>query len=87
MKGRKTGGRHKGTPNKATADVKAIAQVYTAEAVARLAFWMRSENAQASVAACHGLLDRGHGKAPQAVTGADGSPLIPAKVIHEHLTA
>lgn len=84
MKGKKTGGRHAGTPNKATVDVKAAAQVYTREAVERLAFWMRSDNAPASVSASHGLLDRAHGKAPQALTGADGSPLIPAKVIHEH---
>lgn len=72
------GGRPKGAPNKATADVKAAARVYTMESVDRLAFWMRSDNPRASVMACATLLDRGWGKPGQAVevTGANGGPLI-----------
>lgn len=65
-KGRKTGGRRAGTPNKATADVKAAASKYTAEALETLAEIMRdSENDSARVAAADKLLDRGHGKSRQ----------------------
>lgn len=85
-KGKKTGGRRPGTPNKATRDVKAAALVYTGEAVERLAHWMRSDNAKASVAACNTLLDRAHGRPAQALTDADGGPLIPALVQHVHVT-
>lgn len=74
--GRKTGGRVKGTPNKATADVKAAAQKYTDEAVRTLANIMRkAESDAARVAACKEILDRGHGKATQAITGEDGGPI------------
>lgn len=48
-------------------EVKELAREFTAEAVERLVFWMRSENAKASVAATGILLDRGHGKAIQHV--------------------
>jgi hypothetical protein len=73
--GRKTGGRVRGVPNKATADVKAAARVYTAEAVDRLVFWMRSNSERASVSAANALLDRAHGKPAQAVTGEGGGPI------------
>lgn len=86
-RGKKTGGRQAGTLNKATADVKIAAGVHSVAAVERLAYWMRSENATASVAACHALLDRAHGKPPQAVTDGDGGPLIPAIVQHVHQVA
>ena len=66
--GRKTGGRQKGSLNKATADVKVAAQAYTEEAIATLAAIMREEeSAAARVAAIKELLDRGHGKAKQVV--------------------
>lgn len=71
--GKKTGGRRKGTPNRATADVKAAAQKYTQEALDTLALLMRgAESEQARVSAARELLDRGHGKAPQAHTGQGG---------------
>ena len=77
--GRKTGGRKKGTPNKATADIKALAQSYTDEAVMALAGIMRSSDSDAArVAAVKELLDRGHGKVPQAVTGEGGGPIAMA---------
>jgi hypothetical protein len=65
----KHGGRKKGTPNKATADVKAIAQLYTKEAIELLAGIMRDKNAFATarVSAAKELLDRGHGKTRQAL--------------------
>ena len=77
--GRKTDGRKKGTPNKATADIKALAQVYTNEAVEELAVIMRGSDSEAArVAAIKELLDRGHGKVPQAVTGEGGGPIAMA---------
>lgn len=69
----KTGGRVKGTANKATRDIRAVAQVYTDEALATLAFVMRSgEPHAARVAASRELLDRGYGKPAQALVG--GTP-------------
>lgn len=66
--GRKTGGRRKGSTNKATADVKAAAQAYTQEAVDKLASIMRNSDSDAAkVAAIKELLDRAHGKPTQAV--------------------
>lgn len=74
--GRKTGGRRKGTPNKATADVKALAQQYGREAVDTLAEIMRGgDSDKARAAAANALLDRGYGKPVQAVTGEDGGPV------------
>lgn len=74
--GERRGGRKKGTPNKATADLKAAARVYTAEALKTLASVMRaSESDAARVGAAKELLDRGHGKAAQPITGEDGGPL------------
>lgn len=66
--GKKTGGRIKGTPNRATVEVKVAAQVYTQEAVETLAKIMRdSASDQAKVAAVKELLDRAHGKPKQSV--------------------
>ena len=67
-RGQKTGGRRKGTPNKATADVKALAQKYTEKAVNALARIMdKGETDAARVAAIKELLDRGHGKSSQII--------------------
>lgn len=62
-------GRRKGTPNKATADVKEAASVYSADAVATLAEIMRDPEhpAAARVSAANALLDRAHGKPKQAL--------------------
>jgi hypothetical protein len=61
-------GRPKGSMNKATADVKAAAQAFTAEAVETLASIMRaSESDAARVAAANAILDRGHGKPKQSI--------------------
>lgn len=67
--GKKTGGRQKGTPNKVTADVKEIAQSYGEEAVKALVEIVRDGEAPhaARVSAVKELLDRGYGKAKQAV--------------------
>lgn len=67
-------GRVRGVPNKATADVRALAQTYTLLALATLASIMRDKSAfdTARVSAAKELLDRGHGKSRQGVdvTGA-----------------
>jgi hypothetical protein len=55
-----------GRPKEAE-DVKKLARDYTREAIDKLAFWMRSDNAKASVTASSVLLDRAYGKAPQAI--------------------
>jgi hypothetical protein len=38
-------------------DVKELARQHSTEAIQRLAMWMRSDNAKASVSACNALLD------------------------------
>ena len=72
--GEHRGGRKPGTPNKATRDIRELAQVHSAEAVkelAKLAGLVKgtkgAESEQARIAALKELLDRGHGKATQAV--------------------
>ena len=74
---RRGGGRPKGVPNKATAEVKALAQQYTEDAIEALVSIMQGakQPPAARVAAAKELLDRGHGRAPQAITGADGGDL------------
>jgi hypothetical protein len=48
MRGQKTGGRTKGTPNQSTREIKAIAQEHTAEAVEVLVKVMREGKSEAS---------------------------------------
>ena len=75
-KGKKTGGRAAGTPNKATADVKAIAGQYSTEAVEILISIARaSESDAAKVSAVKEILDRAHGKAAQAIVGDEDQPI------------
>ena len=64
-KGRKTGGRKKGTPNKATAEVRALAQQHTVACIERLAGIAKGDNPTAAAAACREVLDRGHGRPSQ----------------------
>jgi hypothetical protein len=71
-------GRQKGSTNKATREIKAIAQEHGEKAILTLADLMvNAESDSAKIAAAKELLDRGFGKAAQAITGADGAPLIP----------
>lgn len=72
-KGRKTGGRVAGTPNKATSEIKALARTHAPAVIAELArLATGAESESARVAAIKELLDRGFGKAAQPVTGEDG---------------
>lgn len=74
--GERRGGRVKGVPNKATAEIKAIAQPYSAKAVSTLAHIMENgKSERARVSAANSILDRAWGKAPQAVTGPDGGAI------------
>lgn len=80
-------GRPKGVPNKANREVKLAAQKYTVECLQTLGTIMREgKNETARIAAANALLDRGHGKPPQALTDGEGGPLIPALVEHVHVT-
>lgn len=70
------GGRPKGSLNKATKDIKALAQEYVPSALkelARIATKGKSESAR--VAAIKELLDRGFGKAHQVIAGDRDNPL------------
>ncbi len=75
--GLKTGGRRKGTPNKATAEIRGHAQQYTTEALEGLAQIARTSDSDAAkVAAWKAILDRGHGRPAQELgvnLGADNS--------------
>ena len=76
----RTGGRVKGTPNKATADIKALARVHTAAAMKELArLALEAESERARVAAIKELFDRGFGKASQLL-GSDPDNPLPAGV-------
>lgn len=68
----KTGGRVAGTPNKATASLKALAGNYTSQALETLASIMSDveQSAAARVAAANSLLDRAHGKPRQELEHA-----------------
>lgn len=99
--GKKTGGRTKGTPNKVTADIKAIAQSFGEEAITHLVEIARDGDAApaARVAAVKEILDRGYGKAKQPLehTGADGAPIemrqtldvssLPTEILEEIMKA
>lgn len=56
-------------------EVKDLARKHTKTAIARLVFWMNSDNPKASVSASQALLDRGYGKPAQAITGPNGGPV------------
>jgi len=62
-KERKTGGRKRGIPNKATRELKELAQPYASEAIQTLREIMEHGGTEAArVAAARELLDRGYGR-------------------------
>jgi hypothetical protein len=73
-------GRPKGVPNKATADIKRLAQHYGPDAIAALAEMSglepgtRAESETARIAALRELLDRGYGRASQPPSGDPDAP-------------
>jgi hypothetical protein len=60
-------------PNKAGRDVRAAAQKYTKEALNVLVSTMRAGEMPFAMTAAQALLDRGHGRPAQAVTGEGGT--------------
>lgn len=67
-------GRRKGTPNKSTADVKALAQKYAPAAMEELSrLSTGAESEAARVAAIKEILDRAYGKSKQPLVGGDES--------------
>jgi hypothetical protein len=76
---REGAGRPKGSRNKVTADIKAIAQSFGEEAIKGLIEISRDTEAPhaARVAAFREVLDRGYGKAKQGIemTGEEGGPI------------
>ena len=50
---------------KAPIEIRSLARNHTEESITRLVYWLRSDNAKASVGAATALLDRGWGKPHQ----------------------
>ncbi len=69
---KKAGGRKKGTSNKATAGLKAAFQEHEEALVERLLALTESNDAHVRLGALRLCFDRGWGRAPQPVTGAEG---------------
>ena len=67
MKGLKTGGRRKGTPNKATAEIKAASQLHGDELVDGLLALTTSDDERVRLGAIQACLDRGWGRPAQSV--------------------
>jgi hypothetical protein len=73
----KTGGRKPGSLNKATADIKRLAQAHGEELIEKLLNLARNaENESAQIAAIKELLDRGFGRPTQHIAGdAEAAPV------------
>lgn len=83
-------GRKKGTPNKITAEIKALAQVHAATAIRELArLALKAESEAARVAAIKELLDRGYGKPAQEIqhSGEIGVTRDPTQLSDDELAA
>jgi hypothetical protein len=83
-------GRPKGSVNKATADVRALAGKYGPDAIKELArLATQAESEAARVSAIKELLDRGYGKSVQAVehSGPEGGPVKHAHDISDETLA
>src|SRR5262245_25677597 len=87
--GERRGGRKKGTPNKATTEIKAIAAQWGPAAIheaAKLAGLVdngkgKAESEQARLTAIGMILDRGYGKPAQAIVGDAENPLSMAALV------
>jgi hypothetical protein len=76
---KKTGGRIAGTPNKSTAEIRALAQVHGPAAIKKLAYLMENgESESTQQQAAKDLLERGYGKPPQDITvgGDPDKPIV-----------
>ncbi len=73
----KAGGRRKGTPNKATAEIKAAFQKHEKKLVKALLALTKSDDERVRLGAIQAALDRGWGRPSQAVEGTlDGDMTI-----------
>lgn len=68
-------GRKKGTPNRSTADIRAVAQSYGGEAVRTLVHVMRTGDVDQKVKAAALLLDRGFGRPAMTLAGDPEKPV------------
>ncbi len=73
--GRKTGGRQKGTLNKATASIKAAIQKHGDALVKALLKLTKSDDERVRLVAIQAALDRGYGRPTQAVDLAVHEPI------------
>jgi hypothetical protein len=83
----KSGGRKAGTPNKATAEIKTLAQQYGVRALQRVVALMVSEDERVSLSACQEILSRAYGKPPQPQTGEGGEGPVKLEVTWAVLSA
>jgi hypothetical protein len=72
-RGHKTGGRKKGTPNKAATHIRALCAQHTEEMVLVILAIARDKKAQDKDrrAAADSILDRAHGRPAQTIVGGD----------------
>lgn len=56
-------------------EAKELAKKYGPEAFKRLVYWMKSDEARASISAAQTIIERAYGKVPQAIVGDQSSPL------------
>ena len=87
IKGERFGGRKKGTPNKATAEIKAAAQLYGDEALLKLVDLMRGDQPDIALKAANSILDRAYGKPAQAIVGDAEQPVEHNVAVLEDFTA
>ncbi len=71
----KTGGRQKGTTNRATAEIKALAQDHGPAAIKKLVALLDSDDERTRLAAIKEILDRGYGRPAQTIGGNLDKPV------------
>src|ERR1051325_9210049 len=80
-------GRPRGSINKASRELREIAQAYTVEAIETLAHLMRAAESEATrLSAANALLDRAYGKPAQMIDGVS-PPTDPAEMSDAELMA
>jgi hypothetical protein len=85
--GERRGGRRPGVPNKATAEIKRVAQKYGQEALEKLVELMRGSDLKVAVTAANSILDRGYGKPAQTLQGDPDKPLAVNVAVVDAFTA
>jgi|SRR5262245_3674853 len=85
--GERRGGRKKGTPNRTTATLRALAADHTDLALERLVRILKNDGAPAAahISAAREVLDRAYGRPAQAITGPEGGPVEMKQIIHQQL--